>query len=475
MSERAAKKHRLIEIDWPEFGDAACPPRRGAAEYIERIASLRRLMEERELTHAVVYGDREHFANLMYLTGFDPRFEESLLIVSASGKPLIVVGNECEGYLPISPLIAEGLLRFERFQSFSLLSQPRGESRPLEAIFAGEGIGPGSAVGCVGWKYFLDIERGDAAHALDIPSYIADTLRDLAGRDRVVNATDLLMHPGYGLRSFCSAADIAYFEYTNVKASESLKRMIFGLREGLREGMTDHAVVELARMNGEPTGCHPTFCTGANANLGLSGPSGETIRRGQPLAANISYYGSNICRAAWIAESAKDLPTAAQDYVERFAGPYFEVLGDWFQQMQPGVLGGEIWSLVQQRLPFDLFGIYLNPGHLIHMDEWVSSPIYRGSTVPLHSGMAMQVDVIPSSPVYYSTRMEDGIVLADAALRGQIERERPECHARIQARRRFMIDVLGYELPDEVLPLSNMPAIVAPFLLAPNTIFALEA
>jgi hypothetical protein len=471
MSDRAKKKHRLIEIDWPEFGDAACPPRRGAAEYQERIASLRRHMEERKLTHAVVYGDREHFANLMYLTGFDPRFEESLLIVGVSGKPLIVVGNECEGYLPISPLIVEGLLRFERFQSFSLLSQPRGESRPLEMIFAEEGIGLGSTVGCVGWKYFLDTERDNAAYALDLPSYIIDTLRDLAGRDHVVNATDVFMHPGYGLRSFCSAADIAYFEYTNVKASESLKRMIFGLREG----MTDHAVVELARMNGEPTGCHPTFCTGVSANLGLSGPSGETIRRGQPLAANISYFGSNICRAAWIAETANDLPADAQDYVERFAGPYFEVLGDWFQQMQPGVAGGSIWSLIHQGLPFDLFGIYLNPGHLIHMDEWVSSPIYRDSTIPLHSGMAMQVDVIPSSPIYYSTRMEDGIVIADATLRGQMEREWPECYGRIQARRRFMIEVLGYGLPDEVLPLSNMTAIVAPFLLKPNTIFALEA
>jgi Xaa-Pro aminopeptidase len=470
MSERAKKKHRLIEIDWPEFGDAACPPRRGSSEYQNRIASLRQHMEERKLTHAVIYGDREHFANLMYLTGFDPRFEESLLIVGISGKPLIVVGNECEGYLPISPLIVEDLLRFERFQSFSLLSQPREKSRPLETILADEGIGQGSKVGCVGWKYFLDTERGNAAYALELPSYIVDTLRDLAGRDHVVNATDIFMHPGYGLRSFCSAADIAYFEYTNVKASESLKRMIFGLREG----MTDHAVVELAKMNGEPTGCHPTFCTGANANLGLSGPSGETIRRGQPLAANISYYGSNICRAAWIAETVKDLPANAQDYIGRFAGPYFEVLGDWFQQMRPGVAGGSIWSLIHQGLPFDLFGIYLNPGHLIHMDEWLSSPIYRDSTVSLHSGMAMQVDVIPSSPIYYSTRMEDGIVIADAALRGQIEKEWPECYSRIQARRKFMIEVLGYALPDEVLPLSNMPAIIAPFLLTPNTIFALE-
>jgi hypothetical protein len=38
-----------------------------------------------------------------------------------------------------------------------------------------------------------------------------------------------------------------------------------------------------------------------------------------------------------------------------------------------------------------------------------------------------------------------------------------------------MTDVLGIELPEEVLPLSNIPAIVPPFFLAPNEIFALES
>ena len=38
-----------------------------------------------------------------------------------------------------------------------------------------------------------------------------------------------------------------------------------------------------------------------------------------------------------------------------------------------------------------------------------------------------------------------------------------------------MSDVLGIELPEEVLPLSNTCAIVPPFFLRPNTVLALEA
>jgi hypothetical protein len=88
--------------------------------------------------------------------------------------------------------------------------------------------------------------------------------------------------------------------------------------------------------------------------------------------------------------------------------------------------------------------------------------------------MAIQVDVIPQSTTYFSTRMEDGIVIADGELREKLKRSFPDCYERCQTRRSFMTDVLGIELPEEVLPLSNTCAIVPPFFLAPNTLLALE-
>ena len=54
--------------------------------------------------------------------------------------PLLIVGNECEGYLPVSPLYIAGKLKHERFQPFSLLNQPRDDSRLLREILADEGI-----------------------------------------------------------------------------------------------------------------------------------------------------------------------------------------------------------------------------------------------------------------------------------------------------------------------------------------------
>jgi hypothetical protein len=463
------RKHRLIAIDWPEFGTCAPPPPQPLTEFQARIDTVRTVMASRGLSHLVIYGDREHFANLAYLTGFDPRFEEALLVIGEHNIPLLIVGNECEGYLPVSPLYVAKKLRHERFQPFSLLNQPRDDSRLLREILIDEGIGERSRIGCVGWKYFGANEHPAGIHAVDLPSYIVDTLRNLTDYDNVVNATDLLMHPDYGLRATCSAAEIAYFEFTNVAASESIKRMFFGLHEG----MTDFEAAQLFGYPGLPLGCHITMLTGDTRDYGLTSPVGATIRRGDPMATNLCYWGSNICRAGWVAERATDLPDNAQDYVASFAGPYYEAMSAWFGALRIGTAGNKLARLIAEKLPFDRFGIFLNAGHLIHLDEWLSSPIYPESDLPLRSGMAIQVDVIPDSPVYFSTRMEDGVVLADRALRQKLEKEFPDCYARCQQRRAFMTDALGIPLPDEVLPLSNIPAIVPPFFLNPNLILAL--
>ncbi len=467
---KSQRKHRQIEIEWPEFGQSAPPLPLTSEEFATRIEQARSEMEKLGLTYLIVYGDREHFANLAYLTGFDPRFEEAVLILGPKHDPLILVGNECAGYINVSPLYAAGKLRREVFQPFSLLNMPRGDSRLIKDIFAGEGINENAVIGCVGWKYYANTEHPDGAHAIDMPAYLVDTLRQFAGWENVVNATGIFNNPDHGLRTFCSIYDIAYFEYTNILASEGMKRMLFGLREG----MIDYDFAKLMEYNGVPLGCHPTLVTAQNMDRSLSGPIGAVINRGDPLAANVCYWGSNIARAGWVIASPKDLPPRAQDYVENFAGVYFEVMNDWFSIMKIGTPGDKFDRLIRENLPYDQFGIFFNPGHLIHLDEWLSSPMYPGSKDIIHSGMAIQVDVIPSSPLYFSTRMEDGIIIADADLRKRLQEMFPECYSRCQSRREFMIRVLGLEVPEEVLPLSNIPAIVPPFFLKPNTILAME-
>jgi len=462
------KKATLREIDWPDFGVGERPTDISLSEFQTRLKMVRSQMEESGYSHLLIYGDREHFANLTWMCNIDPRFEEVLLIVRLDKKPLILIGNECEGYLPHSPLFRNSDIRSELYQPFSLLDQGRDKSRKLTEIFIAEAMDKNSRIGAVGWKYFNETEEEAGRYALDIPSFIADAARNISGYEGVVNATDLFMHPGYGFRTVVSVDEISIFEHSNVKTSEAVKRILFGMRDG----MTDHEVAKFIEWDGEPLGCHPTFASGSLP--GLCGPQGRTLNKGDVFSFNVCYWGSNICRAGWVANNERDLPVAAQDYIDEFAAPYFETMANWFKNLRIGAKGQVLHDIVYGSLPFEKFGIFLNAGHLIHLDEWVSSPIYEGSNLLIRSGMMFQVDVIPSSKTYGSTRMEDGIVIADAELRSALKKQHPECYERCMKRRKFMIEVLGFELPDEILPLSNIPAIVPPWFLSPNKIFTLN-
>ena len=96
----------------------------------------------------------------------------------------------------------------------------------------------------------------------------------------------------------------------------------------------------------------------------------------------------------------------------------------------------------------------------------MASPFSRGSTVPLQSGMALQVDIIPATGTpWFTSNIEDGIALADEELRAELAALYPAAWTRIEARRRFMIDALGIALHPDVLPFSNLPAYLPPYLL----------
>ena len=144
-------------------------------------------------------------------------------------------------------------------------------------------------------------------------------------------------------------------------------------------------------------------------------------------------------------------------------------MADWYRALHVGQVGGVLQAIIDDRLGDAFFGIFLNPGHQLHLDEWVSSPIFRGSTIELRSGMTLQCDIIPATGTpYFTTNIEDGLALADESLRGAFAREFPDAWNRIQARRRFMGQSIGIELHPDVLPLSNLAAHLTPFLLRPD-------
>jgi hypothetical protein len=357
-------------------------------------------------------------------------------------------------------------MRVELHQDLSLPGQPRDRSRPLSDILAAEGIASGSRVGTIGWKEFSQRER------IEIPTFIVDDVRSTVGADGVVeNATDILTGSADGLRVINEVEQLAAFEYAACHTSNGVRNLLFGLRTGMRE---DEAV-RLLEWNGDPLSCHLMLSSGARASLGLSSPSDRQIERGDQFTTAFGIWGALNCRAGFVVADSTELPLDIQDYVERLVAPYFEAIAEWYEALHIGQTGGALQEIVDRHLGDPFFGIFLNPGHQLHLDEWVNSPVAPGSTIELRSGMAFQVDVIPATGSdYFTTNIEDGIALADQLLRDAFAARFPEAWERIQARRRFMSDVLGIALHPDVLPFSNMPAYLPPFLLRPDRAMTLR-
>jgi hypothetical protein len=454
MTTRAGA--RLASLELPDIGIPDSMPELPPELHAVRLERLRALMAQRRYDVLVIYADREHSANIAYLTGFDPRFEEAVLVVGRDGDPAVLVGNECWGMAGAAPLP----VRRHMFQDLSLPGQPRHRSRPLADILAEESVRGGARVGVVGWKTYARSEMSDA------PAYLVDELRAMVGpTGKVVNATHLFIDAADGLRVINEVEQLAAFEYAACATSEGMRRLLFSLRPG----MTEQQAVQLLEWNGAPLSCHLMLTAGPRASLGLLSPSDRVIERGDPLTVAFGTWGALNCRAGFVVDSQDELPAEIRDYVERLVAPYFEAVAEWYGALRVGVRGGVLQEIIDRRLGDRFFGIFLNPGHQLHLDEWVNSPIWPGSDVELRSGMCLQADIIPATGTpYFTTNIEDGLALADEALRAEFSVRYPGAWARIEARRDFMARALGIELHPDVLPFSNFPAYLPPFLLAPE-------
>ena len=410
---------RLAEIALPDFGMSDAIPVIPADIYRDRLERLRARADEHGYDQLVVYADREHSANLAYLTGFDPRFEEAMLIVDTSGEPAILVGNECYGLAGAAPLE----MRRHLFQDFSLPGQPRDRSRSLAEILAAEGIRGDDRVGVIGWKMYADPET------IEVPAFIVEELRRMTPTGSITNAAPLLIDAADGLRVINEVEQLAAFEYAACRTSNGVRNLLVGITPGMRE---DEAV-RLLGWNGMPLSCHLMLSSGDRASLGLLSPGVRRIERGDRFTVAFGIWGALNCRAGFVVEDAAELPAEIGNYVERLVGPYFEAVAEWYGALHVGQTGGALHEIIHRHLGDPFFGIFLNPGHQIHLDEWVNSPVAAGSRIELRSGMAMQVDIIPATGTdHFTTNIEDGVALADETLRAAIAARYPASWERIR-------------------------------------------
>ena len=263
------------------------------------------------------------------------------------------------------------------------------------------------------------------------------------------------------------------FEHASCQTSDGIRSLL----AGLEPGMTEAEAVRLLGWNGMPLSCHLMLTAGPRAALGLLSPADRPIGRGEPFTTAFGIWGALTCRAGWVVEDADELP----DGIARLRRPARRAV---LRGRRRVVRGPPRRTGRRRRCRRSSTAGWATRSSASASTRATSCTSTSGSTrrsgaaptVELRSGMAMQVDIIPATGTpCFTTNIEDGIALADDALRASFAAAYPDAWARIGARRAFMADALGIELHPDVLPLSNLAACLPPFLLRPDRALALTA
>lgn len=459
-------KIKTINANESFLKEVDCPPinKLSREVYSMRVEKLVERMNEKQVTHVIIYGDREHCANMEYFSGFDPRFEEALSIFDSKGKLTMIVGNEGAGYTSDIPYEVDTVLH----QNFSMQGQPREQLQPLDEVLKSVMSGLGT-VGIVGYKYYeTGISEQEAEETYDIPANILKDIMKVCPDKKNFTKEITGVPNGIRMRLYC-AQEIAWAESQGNRCAGVIQRML----KQLKIGMKEYELPMLANVGFDTRCMHPICNFGEKSvKIGLGSPGTAVLKLGDVCGLCYGIKGNLTSKVSIAAYGPDTCKAELKEHLEDFYYQHFLAVSKWYETVSIGVTAGELYDSVMDIIGDERFGVSLNPSHYIGTDEWSNATAAKGASEPVVSGAHLQSDIIASSgnPIMASIS-EDSIVVANKELREELKEEYPEAYDRITKRQAWMREVLNINISDEVLPMSNLNGVFFPFMLDCSQVF----
>ncbi|GEN86995.1 M24 family metallopeptidase [Oceanobacillus sojae] len=451
------KNAQLIEMDAPAPDCTETPIMIDDKTMQLRREKVLQEMQRNDLDALLIYADVEHGGNFEYLVGFIPRFEEALLVLHSNGDAFLVLGNENYNKVQYSRIPAQGI----HCPHFSLPNQPMEPHKTISSILQEAGMKKAMKIGMAGWKHFTSSVE-DNRTLFDVPSFIVEAVREIIEKEgSITNKIDIFIAGERGVRRVNSANEIAHYEFGASLASDCVLRTMDKLELGISEMQLGNELHAYGQRNNVVT----IASTGKRFENGNLYPTPEKVKLGDAISLTVGYKGGLSSRSGYAVMDSSELPDSKKDYVEDLAAPYYTAITAWLENIQVGMPGRELYNLVNQVLPQEEYHWGLCPGHLTADEEWLSSPIYKNSDELIKSGMIFQTDIIPRVAGYDGVSVESTVALADESLKQEIRDEYPALWERIIKRQKYIKEILGINLSENVLPLCSTVAYLRPYLL----------
>lgn len=458
-------KVKVANVKPPVKDNSKQPIMLNEATMVERKNKIINNMKEANISTIFIYADKEHGGSFEYLTGFIPRFEEALLALTVGGECTLLLGNENFNKAKFSLTNCSAI----KCPLFSLPNQPVDSGLVMEDYLKQVKIDDSGYVGLVDWK-LLSNDYEDFKTGSSVPHFVVESLKSLLPSEKLVNGTQLLIHPEKGARVTNNANEIAHYEYGASLASDAI---LDGMNQ-LREGISELEAGEIIQKDGQLPNVVTIAAFGPRFKHANIYPTDNTLKLGDTVALTVSHKGGLSSRSGYAVNTEEELEQFGGAYLEEMAIPYYKAYINWLNTIKIGKNGHEFYTEFEAFYPQSIYGWELNPGHLTADEEWLSSPFFKGSKASVQSGMIFAVDFIPNRSGFSGVSAESTVAIADKELREEIEKSYPELWSRIVNRRNYMARDLGIELSEELLPLASTLGYYRPFLLNSREAFVIE-
>ena len=416
----------LADVELPDFGMPAAEPLLPPSIYAERIERLRERMEERGYDHARRVGR----PRAQRQPRLPHRIRSAVRGGGAHRRRRRAIRRSSSATSATEPPRRR---RFRCAASASRTSACRRSRATRRCRFPRSS--PPKASPPAAASASSDGRRTPAATTIEVPSFLVDELRRVTGPTGLVeNATDLFIDAADGLRVVNEVEQLAAFEWAACQTSHGVRNLAHRAapgndraRGGPAARVERHAAVlppdADRRAAGEVRAAEPRRpadrarrpADDGVRHLGRAQLPGGVRRRGRVGAAR---RDRRLCRTARRARTSRRWPSGTR----RCTSARREAS---CRRSSTATSATRSSASPSTRATSS------------HLDEWVNSPVFAGSTIELRSGMALQCDIIPATGTpYFTTNIEDGLALADESLRAAFASGYPDAWARIEARRR---------------------------------------
>lgn len=359
------------------------------SEFSERTKNLQSVLANTVLDAILIFSTESEPAGVRYFSDYWPSFETAGVLVSKTGKPILLIGPESLTFAKSRSKI-EDIIKMKDFRESSNPDYPGTRLTTWKELFGSLKI---TKLGIAGWNL--------------IPHMIFMNMGEVLGMENLSDADELVRK----LTIKKSPAELDCLREAARISELGFKAVLENIKPGMTEAQLAGIAAGAMMANGaESTGYPIWCCSGPNSIQAISRPTHRKVQQGEiihfSVGAKVSGYSASLGRPVVLGKCPQE--------TLRFLQTGLDAENLTIELMRGGKGAKSVAVQVQEFITGKGYGdtILYGPAHGCGQMECEYPFLETSSEFILEKGMVFMVDVFLAKPDM-GFRWEDGIIITE--------------------------------------------------------------